>query len=187
MKDLEKIIQENRSVFDSSEPDDGHFDRFEQKLARFNKRKSSFSVGFLLKAAAVTVLVVLSGLWVYDRFSPTSETRNGIALHQLSPEYNEVEIYYATLASQKFNEISSLEFADSSQKKLLLEELKQMDIVYENLKHDLKNNPSDERVINAMIQHYQTKVDIMNQILNQLQQVKAINQQKSDNYESTEI
>jgi uncharacterized protein (DUF305 family) len=62
-----------------------------------------------------------------------------------------------------------------------------MDAVYENLKRDLKNNPSDERVINAMIQHYQTKVDIMNQILTQLHQVKALNQQKSDNYESTEI
>jgi uncharacterized protein (DUF305 family) len=114
-------------------------------------------------------------------------TGNGLALHQLSPEYNEVEIYYATLASQKFNEISSLEFVDSTQKTILLEELKQMDAVYENLKRDLKNNPSDERVINAMIQHYQMKVDIMNQILTQLHQVKELNQQKSDNYESTEI
>jgi len=70
---------------------------------------------------------------------------------------------------------------------MLLQELKQMDIVYESLKRDLKNNPSDERIINAMIQHYQTKVDIMNRILTQLHQVKALNQQKSDNYESTEI
>ncbi len=54
MKDLEKIIQENRSVFDSSEPDDGHFERFEQKLTRFNKkRRSNFSVGFLLKAVII--------------------------------------------------------------------------------------------------------------------------------------
>ncbi len=187
MKDLEKIIHENRSVFDSFEPDDGHFERFEQKLARVNKKQKSFSFGLLLKAAAVAVLVVISGLWVYDKLNPAFESQNGLALHQLSPEYNEVEIYYATLASQKFNEISSLEFADSSQKNMLLEELKQMDAVYENLKRDLKKNPSDERVINAMIQHYQMKVDIMNQILNQLHQVKALNQQKSDNYESTEI
>jgi len=187
MKDLEKIIHENRSVFDSFEPDDGHFERFEQKLVRYNKKQKSFSYGLLLKAAAVAVLVVISGLWVYDKLNPAIESRNGLALHQLSPEYNEVEIYYATLASQKFNEISSLEFADSSQKNMLLTELKQMDAVYENLKRDLKNNPSDERVINAMIQHYQMKVDIMNQILNQLHQVKALNQQKSDNYESTEI
>ncbi len=187
MKDLEKIIQENRSVFDSFEPDDGHFERFEQKLTRFNKKQPAFSFGFLLKAAAVAVLVVISGLWVYERINPAMETRNGLALHQLSPEYNEVETYYATLASQKLNEISSLEFVDSTQKTMLLQELKQMDIVYENLKRDLKSNPSDERIINAMIQHYQRKVDIMNQILNQLHQVKALNQQKSDNYESTEI
>ncbi|OFX88762.1 MAG: hypothetical protein A2W99_04655 [Bacteroidetes bacterium GWF2_33_16] len=187
MKDIEKIIQENRPIFDSFEPDDGHLERFEQKLARFNKKQHSFSFGLLLKAAAIAILVVISGLWVYDRINPTIETRTGLALHQLSPEYNEVEIYYATLASQKLNEISSLEFVDSTQKTILLNELKQMDAVYENLKRDLKKNPSDERVINAMIQHYQMKVDIMNQILNQLHQVKALNQQKSDNYESTEI
>lgn len=187
MKDLEKIIQENRSVFESFEPDEGHFERFEQKLARFNKKQQSFSFGFLLKAAAIAILVFISGLWVYDRINPSIENRNGIALHQVSPEYNEVETYYATLASQKMNEISSLEYIDSTQKTMLLEELKQMDIVYENLKRDLKNNPTDERVINAMIQHYQMKVEIMNQILNQLHQVKALKEQKSDNYESTEI
>ena len=186
MKDLDKIIQENRSVFDSFEPDEGHFDRFEQKLLDLNKKKKIFTIGYILKAAVVALMVVLSGLWVYDNFSP-STIKKGIALSEVSPEYNEVEIYYTQLVNQKYTEINQFQFLDSTQKSMLIKELDAMDLIYENLKEDLTTNPNDERVINAMIKHYQLKVEVMNQILSQLQQVKNKNQQKSEYYESTEI
>ena len=186
MKNLEKIIQENRSAFDSFEPDEGHFDRFELKLKNMNKKQKTFTIGYILKAAVVALLVVLSGLYIYETFSP-SKIKQGIALSEVSPEYNEVEIYYTKLVSQKYNEISQCQFFDSTQKNRLMKELGEMDLIYENLKKDLITNPNDERVINAMIQHYQLKVEVMSQILNQLQQAKNINQQKSEYYESTEI
>ena len=186
MKDLDKIIQENRAVFDSYEPDDDHFKRFEQKLKVFNSKKRTFIAGYILKAAVVAVLVVLSGLWVYDNFNEAT-LKNGIALREISPEYGEVEMYYTHLVNQKYGEINQCQFIDSTQKKMLVYELNEMDSIYENLKKDLITNPNDQRVINAMIQHYQLKVEVMNQILQQLQQVQNINQQKYENYESTEI
>ena len=186
MKDINKIIQENRNTFDSLEPEDGHFARFEDKLKDFHTKKNTFSIGYLLKAAVVAILVVLSGLWVYDNFNAQS-INNGIALRDVSPEYNEVEIYYTQLVNQKYKELNQCQFIDSTQKSILMQELTEMDKMYENLKKDLTTNPGDERVINAMIQHYQLKVEVMSQILQQLEQAKNINKQKSDNYESTEI
>lgn len=185
MKDLDKIIQENRQVFDSFEPSDGHFERFEQRLNEFNKKKKSFAIGYILKAAVVAVLVVLSGLWVYDNIKP--ETNKGIALSEISPEYGEVEMYYTHLVNEKYEEINEFQFMDSTQKTMLMNELTEMDSIYENLKKDLTTNPNDQRVINAMIQHYQLKVEVMNHILHQLQQAQNINKQKSENYESTNI
>jgi hypothetical protein len=185
MKDLDKIIQENRSEFDSFEPGDGHFERFEQKLKEFNKKEKTFTIGYILKAAVVAILVILSGLWVYDNFEP--RTNNGIALSEISPEYGEVEMYYTHLVNQKYGEINQFQFMDSTQKSMLMHELNEMDSIYANLKKDLRTNPNDQRVINAMIQHYQLKVEVMNQILQQLQQAQNINKQKSENYESTEI
>lgn len=185
MKDLDKIIQENRQEFDIYEPNDGHFERFEQKLKSINAKKKSFNFGYILKAAVVAVLVVLSGLWVYDNLD--SKTRKGIALSQISPEYGEVEMYYTHLVNQKFDEINQCQTLDSAQKIMLTHELTEMDSIYETLKIDLTTNPTDQRVINAMIQHYQLKVEVMNQILKQLQQAQNINKQKSDNYESTNI
>jgi len=186
MKDLEKIIQENRLDFDSFEPTEGHFERFEEKLLAYNKKQKSFHIGYLLKTAVVAVLVVLSGLWVYDHFI-FQATPKGIALSEISPEYSEVEMYYTHLVNQRYDEILSYEFMDSTQKEMLMHELTEMDSIYDNLKNDLKTNPTDERIINAMIQHYQLKVEVMNRILAQLQQAKTINQQKSINHESTEI
>ena len=186
MKDLDKIFQENRAVFDTYEPDDGHFKRFEQKLNKFNSKKKTFTIGYILKAAVVAVLVVLSGLWVYDNYNEAI-LKDGIALREISPEYNEVEIYYTHLVNQKYGEINKSQSLDSIQKSLLMHELSEMDSIYANLKKDLRTNPNDQRVINAMIQHYQLKVEVMNQILQQLHQVQNINQQKSENYESTEI
>ena len=186
MKDLEKIIRKNRSVFDSDEPNDGHFDRFEQKLKEFNKNKKSFSFTYLLKVAAIAVLVLLSGLWVFDNI-PKNQNRTGIALSDVSPEYNEVEMYYTHLVNQKYNELDQFNFIDSTQKKMLINELTEMDKMYESLKKDLQTSPNDERVINAMIQHYRLKVKIMNQIVYQLQQAKNYKEKNSDNNESTEI
>jgi len=186
MKDLDKILQENRSVLDSHEPDEGHFERFESKLIDFHAKKNTFSFSYLLKAAAVAVLVVLSGLWVYDNIN-TRTSNQGIALSEVSPEYNEVEIYYTQLVNQKYNELNQFQFIDSAQKSILMQELTEMDDMYEVLKKDLTTNPNDERVINAMIKHYQLKVEVMNQIVHQLEQAKNINNQNSDNYESTEI
>jgi uncharacterized protein (DUF305 family) len=96
-------------------------------------------------------------------------------------------MYYTHLVNQKYGEINQCEFLDSSQKIIMVKELKEMDAMYENLKKDLMTNPTDKRVINAMIQHYQLKVKVMNQILDQLQQAQDINKQKSKNYESTNI
>jgi|SRR6056297_716059 len=188
MKDLEKIVNENRSVFDSFEPDEGHFERFEQKLRQLHKSQNKiFTLGFMLKAAVVTLLVVLSGLWVYDKTFTTPTVKDGIALREISPEYSEVELYYTKLVNQKYNEINDFSFIDNKQKEMLMHELNDMDSIYENLKKDLTLNPNDDRVINAMIQHYQLKVKVMNQILGQLQQVKNIEQEKQENYESTKI
>lgn len=186
MKDLDKIIKENRELFDINEPSEGHFERFEQKLNELNSKKKTFTFGYVLKAAVVAILVVLSGLWVYDNINET-KINKGIALSEISPEYGEVEMYYTQLVNQKYGEIKQSTSLDSLQKEILVHELNNMDSIYENLKKDLTANPNDKRVINAMIQHYQLKVEVMNQILNQLQQVQNTNNNKIENYESTEI
>jgi hypothetical protein len=64
---------------------------------------------------------------------------------------------------------------------MLLNEMKSMDSVYVSLQKELKANPNDERIINAMIEHYQTKVEVLNYIVNQLKAIRNDNQNEKEN------
>jgi len=95
----------------------------------------------------------------------------------VSPEYREVEQYYVQQVNMFENQIDNVWLNnDPEEKEMLMEELDQMDEMYLELQRDLKANPNDERVINAMIEHYQRKVDIMNYVLSQLRQVQQDNE-----------
>lgn len=188
MNDLEKYLFENRKALDAAEPRSGHFDRFADKLERQHRKSKIISLPYLLKAASVIILVVLSSLWAYDNLIRNSSSSRGLSLGDVSPEYKEVELYYTSMVNLKYNELDQMDFeSDSLQKEILLNELADMDLIYNNLKEELRTNPNDERIINAMIEHYQLKLEVMNHILYQLKQIHnetLINEKK---YESTKI
>jgi uncharacterized protein (DUF305 family) len=97
-------------------------------------------------------------------------------LSDVSPQYREVENYYIHQVNMMESELSSLTLVnDQAHNEMLKKEMKSMDSVYVQLQKDLKDNPDDERIINAMIEHYQTKVDVMSYILNQLKEIRNEN------------
>ena len=174
MNTIEDIIKKGRSEFDDREPSDGHFERFSFKLAtrlHAGGQKRSI-VPYLLKAAVVTLLVTLSSLWTFDHFvRPNIKTK--MTLSEVSPEYREVERYYVTQVNLMEGEITELDLSNPDQKEALMNEMASMDSVYVELQKELKANPNDQRIIDAMIQHYQTKIEVMSYILNQLKEIKA--------------
>jgi uncharacterized protein (DUF305 family) len=105
-----------------------------------------------------------------------------MALGDVSPQYKEVENYYVHQVNLMESEISTVSFVNNpEQQRELKKEMKSMDSVYIQLQKDLKANPDDERIINAMIEHYQTKVEVMTYILNQLKAIRNENQNTSGN------
>lgn len=177
MKTLDEIIRSNRDFFEDAEPSRGHMERFNRKLElRFNAVAVKRSiVPYLLKAAVVTVLVTLSSLWTWEHFIRSG--RNMMTLGDVSPQYREVENYYLHQVNLMEDEINSVNPADNPEEKvMLMDEMKSMDSVYVQLQKELKTNPDDERIINAMIEHYQTKVEVMTYIVNQLKAIRNENQ-----------
>jgi hypothetical protein len=180
MKTLEDIIRGNKDFFDE-EPSNGHFERFSSMLeVRFKKEAPKRSiVPYLLRAAVVTLLVTLSSLWVWDNFLSPGSKR--MTLGEVSPEYREVENYYVHEVNMMEGELTNINFSNPEQKDMLLKEMKSMDSVYVSLQKELKANPNDQRIINAMIEHYQTKVDVMNYIISQLKAIRNENQNMKEN------
>jgi hypothetical protein len=182
MKTIEDLIRKNRELFEDREPSEGHFDRFSVKLEiRCQKMATRRSiVPYLLKAAVVTLLVTLSSLWTWDHFIRPGSSR--MTLGQVSPQYKEVENYYLHQVSLMEGEITNIDINNNpEQKEMLIKEMKSMDSTYVSLQKELKANPNDERIINAMIEHYQTKLEVMTYIVNQLRTIRDGNLNKSEN------
>jgi hypothetical protein len=182
MKNIEDIIRNNRDFFEDLEPSEGHFERFNRKLEmRFQVSTVKRSiVPYLLRAAVVTLLITLSSLWTWDHFIRPGSKRT--TLGQVSPQYKEVENYYVHQVNLMEGEIVNVDLKNNpEQKEILLKEMKSMDSTYVTLQKELKANPNDERIINAMIEHYQTKLEVMSYIVNQLKTIRNDNQNKKEN------
>lgn len=186
MKNIEDIIRENKDFFEEAEPSQGHLERFNRKLEmRFSVKTVKRSiVPYLLKAAVVTLLVTLSSLWTWDNFIKSDRSR--MTLSDISPEYREVENYYVHQVNLMENELVNVDLKNNpEQKKMLLQEMKSMDSISVQLQKELYANPNDERIINAMIEHYQTKLEIMTYIVSQLKAIRNENQIKTENEKQT--
>jgi len=187
MKNIEDIIRDNRDLFEEAEPSEGHFERFSRKLEiQFSSGGVKRSiVPYLLKAAVITLLVTLSSLWTWEHYLSPKNSR--MKLGDISPQYKEVENYYIHQVNLMEDEISSVTITnDPEHNEMLKSELKSMDSVYVQLQKELKANPDDERIISAMIEHYQTKLEVMTYIVNQLQSIRNDNQNVKEN-EKTDI
>jgi hypothetical protein len=182
MENIEDIIRSNKNLFEEAEPSSGHFERFSIKLEkRFHVNVPTRSiVPYLLRAAVVTLLVTLSSLWTWDNFIRPANSK--MTLGQVSPQYKEVENYYIHQVNMVEGELVNIDLKNNpEQKAVLLNEMKSMDSVYVSLQKELKANPDDERIINAMIEHYQTKLEVMTYIVNQLKTVRSENQKSTQN------
>ncbi len=186
---IEEIILNNLKELNDHEPMDGHFERFQAKLNKQNKRKLiTFSLVWKVAAAVVFVLMAVNQANIY--FSPEKQNENLTAnnseftLSSVSPEYKEVEFYYTNAISVGLNQWNTLKddgFISEPEQGLMNFELSEFEVRFKTLQTDLAANPNDERVINAMLEYYQAKLEIINMIVTKLQEVK---QQKNINNEN---
>ena len=72
------------------------------------------------------------------------------------------------------------ETVDEKQKAELLKEMSEMDELFVNLQKELKANPDNPVLIDAMINHYQTKIEVLNQIITNLNSIKQLNTKQDE-------
>jgi hypothetical protein len=182
---IEGLILNNLEGLNNDEPPAGHFERFEAKLEGLNKKKKIISLNLVWKVAAAAVFAFLIVNQAIIWFSPENGSGNGIesssgmTLASVSPEYEEVEFYYTSAINGGLNQWERLvtEGVISEEEQQMMDaELKEFEEVFKNLQADLSANPNDERVINAMLEYYQTKLSLINMIVEKLEEVKQKNQ-----------
>jgi hypothetical protein len=179
MDNFEKMINGFRVQIQDDQPNEGHLDRFEMKLNTAEYKSRNYKLLVWPAIAAVLVLAFII-------FAPDSQRGpENKTLSSLSEQYANVEFYYTSSIHQHTRKINELneQLGDDKTIKLLVEELEEYDQLYEQLCIDLNSTPNDERVINALITYYQTKLEITQKILETIEQ-KLI---KTNNHDNIQI
>jgi hypothetical protein len=184
MSTIEDFIKENKDMFTNIEPPEGHFERFELKLKNQQRRNRIRFIGRISSMAAIGLVVIASSIFIYDRYFDREPAM--LNLRDINPQMQKVEYYYTSQIDELSAGLDSLSTDTQADiKKMMTEELAEMDSLHLELQKKLGSNPGDDRVVNAMITYYQTKLGMMKSFLNTLAQIKQSNNSKNVNHEST--
>ncbi|MEM8909297.1 MAG: hypothetical protein AAGD05_15735, partial [Bacteroidota bacterium] len=170
MKDnLEKFISENRSDFDREIPSlkvwaaiDKKVNGKETQPPPVTKSRRLWRYSWI---AASVALLLATGTAIGLQLNQ-GESNSMASLGDFSSEYAEMEQYYQSQIQEKVAQLASYDDNNTVRKDLL-----QVDEFMEELKNELQEAPkgNEEKIINAMIHNYQTKIDILERVLERIQ------------------
>ena len=170
MKQLDDFIKSNAGQFDSGEPPEGHFERFEGRLEAI-RRKRSGVLTMVMRIAAILLLGLVITYASVREFNIISgrlqKTGTGLA----NTELNEAEQFYTSQLGLYYKKIENLGFNnDKDEKMQVLKELSDMDSQIKAMKQDLQQNPEYERIVHDIINFYKVKIEMMDMIITRTEQ-----------------
>jgi len=178
---LEQFIAENRDQFDLYEPDDKAWNEISKRIQK--QRRFPGWKTILWRAAAVILIFAIS--FLVQEYLQRHNILIGKRDRQIQPveipELHEAEIYYASLVDEKIREIEPLLINHPELGNELKNNLEELDSIYAELQKDLIDNIANDEVVEAMIQNYRLKLDILEDLLDYLQETsKSENDEKSE-------
>lgn len=176
---LDKLFDNLKNDFDIEVPNLGHQQRFLDKLNNKGNIASGTPKRSLWKpiisiAASMILMVAL--------FFGSQQEANAKDLASISPEMAETQNFFTSVIS---DELTKLNNETSPETKVLVDDaLNQIEILeteYESLKDDLSESGDDKRVIYAMISNFQNRIDLLQNVLQRIEELKQLKQTTNEN------
>lgn len=178
---IDNLFDQLQGSFDTEEPTQGHQQRFLEKLNAGNKtiqlpKKQGYKFKYLSIAASVLLLCSLGFIY----FNTNSSLNNQVV--EISPEISNTEFYFANLIEQ---EITKLQNESSPETKKIIADtmaqLSKLEANYKGLENDLKNGGNSKLILSAMITNFQTRIDLLEDVLSQIEEIKLIKNSTDEN------
>lgn len=152
---LEDFVRDHRNDFDCIEPDVDLWQGIQNKMEGKRKHRIGF---YASRVAAVAAIFIVSFIVQRFVFNEHNTTKN-------IPELVEAENYYTGLISAKLEEVKPMLTEFPEIKSELDSDLSELDKVYSSLREDLKDNVANQEVVEAMIENYRLRIDILEEML----------------------
>ena len=187
-KRLEDFMKDNREEFDDLQPGAEIWDNISKELDTWEAEHlpkkhdaKTFSLGFVLRVAAMIIVVMGIGFSVYIQ-SQKPSGGGEINLAEINPAYAKEQMHYASLIETKKVELKQIAKFDPQLYNEFNNELIKMQANYKKLNADLASSPNQERVLRAMIRNLQVQTEVLNQ---QLSVIAQFNKSKKEHENGT--
>ncbi|WP_420601012.1 hypothetical protein [Flagellimonas sp.] len=179
---LNQLFERLQGDFDFEEPRDGHQNRFLEKLNQANgvvtlqKKKTNWWKP--LSIAASIAIVCLLGLQVFNTKPSIKEQ-----VIEISPEVSQTEFYFASLIEEQVQLLKDEKSPETA--KLVDDTLLQLDKLeanYQNLEQELVNGGDSKIILNAMITNFQTRIDLLQEVLTNIENIKNLKSHNDENF-----
>jgi hypothetical protein len=169
MEKLEDFIRQNREGLDQQHPSLGVWKGIRRNL----QRRRSVIIKWL--TAAVILVIMTAGVFLCTKRNKDGYMNHREALLMKSnPQLRETEFYYNNLVNSLYNEIVPQLTGYPDIRKEFLYDMSQIDSICTDIKKDLRDNVSNQEVIEALINNYRVKIQILEEMLYQLRQNENI-------------
>ena len=183
---LEKFIGDNRNEFDDQLPSGKVWENIAAGFAEPKKKKALLAPLYKWSiAAAILITVVVTALILLNQTkkgpveivqTPLIDTNSNTIAPEYSSEVNE----FAKLVMLKQEELKALAPEQPALYQKFTSDITQLDSSYKSLKSQLDSTLNRELLLEAMIQNLQLQLNVLNQQLNIINQIK---QSKKEGHE----
>ncbi len=179
---LENLFEKLQDSFDYGEPAAGHQARFLEKLnaskgvVEISRKRRSWW-GPLSIAASVAVLIAV-GIGFFNT-PPTLKEQ----VAEISPEVSKSQFYFANLIEEQ---VKQLESKSTPQTKRMVDDtmvqLRKLANDYGQLEQDLLKGGNSKLILSAMINNFQTRIDLLQDVLDKIESINNLNNYNDDDF-----
>ena len=168
---LKKFVDQNRDSFDIYGED--YEELWVDIESKLDKKRRKRGLRVIWKVAASFLLIMTVGV-LFLLVSRNNSFKNQ-GSQTISVELAEAAFHYQSMINDR------LEIIQANKKDVgeeIFSDLEALDEAYLELQNDLKDNADNEEVIQAMIQNYKMKLEILQAILDELQRDNPDNKEE---------
>lgn len=179
---IEILFDRLQGTLDFETPKDGHQQRFLERLRASQgvvsmkpKKKSWWKP---LSIAASVAIICAVGIGFFNSVPSRDEQ-----VADISPEVSQSQFYFASLIEEQVKELKN-ESTPETQKIIddTMAQLQRLENNYMKLEQDLLNGGNSKLILSAMITNFQTRIDLLEDVLNQVSSIKTLKNQNDANY-----
>ncbi|MDE3741245.1 hypothetical protein [Maribacter polysaccharolyticus] len=180
---LKELFKGLEGTFDTEGPRTGHRERFLEKLSdtpratnlhNHEKKKNRWRVFSI--AASIAVLCLI-GIGI-NALRPSLDEQ----VAQISPEVSNTQVYFASLIEDQVKQLKN-ESSPETRKIIAdtMDQLEKLETNYKQLETDLIHGGNDKLILSAMITNFQTRIDLLQEVIEQIETIKNLKNQNNAN------